>query len=105
MVYTLVFPLSGMAVNTDGGVIGGMPHIEGTRISVHHIILAWVRDDRSTEEIAGHLYPHLSEDDVVDALKWVFEHRDEYDRRLDAYRETTTAHLDGVVTPPSDLKD
>jgi len=62
---------------------GGTPYIEGHRIGVHHIVKAWVDEDRSTEEIATEVYPQLTESQVTEALKYAFDRRDEFERMME----------------------
>ena len=53
---------------SDARILGGKPCIKGTRISVS-MILEWMASGASREEIVRS-YPHLSHDDVEEALRY-----------------------------------
>jgi uncharacterized protein (DUF433 family) len=61
----------------DAKVQGGEPTVRGTRTTVRSIVLA----AREAGGLAGVLYdfPHLSAEDVADALAYYERHRDEVD--------------------------
>jgi len=77
-----------MAVDETGGVVGDMPHIPGSRVSVHHIVRAFRDRDYTIEEIADRVYPHLSEQEVREALIWVLDNQEAYHDAVDAHRAT-----------------
>ena len=58
-------------IATDPGVLVGKPCIKGTRISVE-LILEWFANGWSMEDILE-AYPHLSQDQVLAALRFVSE--------------------------------
>lgn len=76
-----------MTIVEEGGVVGEMPHIEGTRITVHHIVRVWLDRELTVEAIADEVYPHLSEGQVREALEWVLRNPVEYSECLEVYEE------------------
>jgi uncharacterized protein (DUF433 family) len=92
-----------MPIEKSDSILGGMPHIAGTRIGVHHIVTAWRDRDLTMEEIANRVYPHLSEQEVREAVVYAFEHRDEYDRLLEEHEERRDELVSNVATGPGDL--
>ena len=73
----------------DPRILGGEPVVAGTRTSVRSIVLA----AREEGTIAGVLtwYPHLSADDVADALAYYQRHQrhqGEVDRSIARNRDT-----------------
>jgi uncharacterized protein (DUF433 family) len=65
----------------DPRVQGGEPVVRGTRTTVQSIVLA----ARETGGLSGVLsdFPHLSAEDVADALVYYERHRAEIDRLID----------------------
>ncbi len=55
-------------ISTDPSVCGGEPHIAGTRISVE-LIQDHISAGYSVEQI-GHIYPHLSSDQIEAAIEY-----------------------------------
>ncbi len=63
------------------GVCGGEPVIAGTRIPVW-LIIGWVKDGYSPEEIRKEIYPQLTLAQIYDALSYYHDHPEEIDRAL-----------------------
>jgi uncharacterized protein (DUF433 family) len=63
----------------QAGVCGGEPVIDGLRVSVRHVATLHQQGE-SLPEIAAAL--SLSEAQVVHALSYYFDHRDEIDRLI-----------------------
>ena len=66
---------------TDPDILGGEPIIEGTRTPVRAVVELW-RQGLSPEEIPFHL-PHLTLDQVFDALSFYSDHRDEIQAHIE----------------------
>ena len=64
----------------DPHVQGGEPVVKGTRVSVASVMLA----EREWGGVDGVLYayPHLTAEQVADALAFYLEHQDEIDRYI-----------------------
>jgi uncharacterized protein (DUF433 family) len=67
----------GTLITRTPGVCGGRPRIEGTRISVRHIV-NWYKLGLSPEEILSHI-EHLSPAQVYAALTYYHANREEID--------------------------
>lgn len=85
-------------VRTEG-VLGGDPRIDGTRIGVHHIVPYVLGDKYTVKEVAYMIYTDLSEGDVLAALAYYFEHRDE----IETIRERTRQIGANEIATPDDL--
>lgn len=85
-------------VRTEG-VLGGDPRIDGTRIGVHHVVPYVLEDKYTVSEVAHLIYPELSEEDVLVALAYYFEHREE----IEEIREWTHQVGENEITDPEDL--
>lgn len=59
----------------DRGVLGGRPHVRGTRLSVG-FLLELVASGASRDDILGR-YPDLTRRGLGQALRWASEHLDE----------------------------
>lgn len=62
-------------------ILGGKPRIEGTRIAVMHIVLAYVHQQMTPEEIVEQ-YPGVSLSDVFAALAFYYDHQEEMDAEI-----------------------
>lgn len=62
------------------GICGGEPHIKGTRISVRCIV-EYIRIYNSIDRILQAL-PHLTRDDVEEALDYYGTHKDEIEELI-----------------------
>lgn len=73
----------GRRVVCDRRIQGGEPTVRGTRTTVRSIVLA----ARQTGTLGGVLYdfPHLSAEDVADALAYAQHHRDEIDALIQEF--------------------
>lgn len=94
-----------MTIKESGGLVGEMPHIEGHRIGVHHIVRAWVDRDLRIEEIADREYPQLSEIQVRDALTYALSNEDEF-KELSEKREELKEELkEQAICGPEELEE
>lgn len=72
-----------MPIVETPGTLSGRPRIEGTRIGVLHI-LSLVEHGDTPSEIVSETYPHLTTEQVTEAIEWLYEHPDQvYELRLD----------------------
>ena len=85
-------------VRTDG-VLGGNPRIEGTRIGVHHVVYPILEGNSSVEHMVSVTYPDLTEGDVLSALHYYAEHREE----VDEIRRANERVYENEITSPDDL--
>lgn len=85
--------------------LGGLPHIEGHRIGIHHIVSAWTDDDYTIEEIADRVYPKLTEGQVREALIYAFDHKEQFEKLMEK-REGVKHELEReAISQPEDLPD
>jgi uncharacterized protein (DUF433 family) len=80
-----------------------MPTIAGTRIGVHHVVEQVLHGTESVESVAAEVYPHLSEQDVRDAIEWSFDNSAKYNRLLKEYEQEKRRVQDAGVAGPDDL--
>jgi uncharacterized protein (DUF433 family) len=85
-------------VRTEG-TLSGDPRIEGTRIGVHHVVYPILEGEYSIEHMVTVTYPDLSERDVLSALAYYIEHREEVDR----VRRENDRVPENAITGPEDL--
>ncbi len=71
--------LNDLLVKTPG-VCGGRIHIDGTRITVHRIVVLY-KQGQSAEDI-GRTYPHLSLGQIYTALAYYHANRDQIESEL-----------------------
>lgn len=83
---------SPIIVRTEG-IVGGRPRIDGTRISVAHIVAYYqvLLDDMIIQQLLN-AFPHLTETQVWAALEYYRDHREEIDEVLRENREVYRAH-------------
>lgn len=62
-------------------VCGGVPIIEGTRISVWAIV-GWLRQGYSLQSIKEEIYPHLSLAQLHDAASYYYDHQGAIEAQL-----------------------
>jgi uncharacterized protein (DUF433 family) len=62
------------------GVLGGKPRIEGTRIAVEHIAIAY-NSGQSIDEIVES-YQGITHADVFAALAYYYDHKEEMDAKI-----------------------
>lgn len=84
-------PVGIARVVCDPAIQGGEPTIKGTRIAVRNVVLA----EREWGGVDGvlHAYPHVTAEQVADALAYYLAHRDEIDQYI---RENNAADDDGA---------
>jgi uncharacterized protein (DUF433 family) len=59
----------------EAGILGGRPHVRGTRLSVG-FLLELVASGASRDDIL-HRYPELTRSGLEQALRWAAEHLDD----------------------------
>lgn len=91
-----------MTITQSDDVLDGMPHIAGTRIGVHHVVRAFKDRDIRSEEIASRVYPHLSQAEVEEALKYALDAPDEYRKHLENHREKKLEIKKQIAAGPDD---
>lgn len=69
-------------ITNENGVCGGSPIIRGTRIRVIDIAIEYDRMGYSPDQIVDS-HPHLSLEQVHDALSYYYENRDALDREIE----------------------
>jgi uncharacterized protein (DUF433 family) len=90
-----------MAITVDG--VSGMPTIAGTRIGVHHVVEQVLHGSESVESVATDIYPHLSEEQVIEAIEWSFEHSAKYSRLIKEHEQEKRRLQDVAIGGPDDL--
>lgn len=80
------------------GTLSGRPRVDGHRIAVSDIWLAYLR---ALQDLAVPMvvrdYPQLTEEEVREALYYFFTHREEIERE---FREEREAYEKGDPIPP-----
>lgn len=56
-------------IEADPAILHGKPHITGTRVPVD-IILGFLGDGLTPEEIIKHHYPHITKEDILACLRY-----------------------------------
>ena len=56
-------------IEADPAILHGKPHIAGTRVPVD-IILGFLGDGLTPEEIIKHHYPHITKEDILACLRY-----------------------------------
>lgn len=69
-------------ITNEKGVCGGSPIIEGTRVRVIDIAIEYDRLGYSPDQIVDS-HPHLSLEQVHDALSYYYENRDALDQEIE----------------------
>jgi uncharacterized protein (DUF433 family) len=85
-------------VRTDS-VLGGDPRIKGTRIGVRHVVYPILEGEYSIEHMTSVTYPELSQGDILSALAYYIEHREE----IEEIRERNRRVHEDEITSPGDL--
>jgi uncharacterized protein (DUF433 family) len=93
----------GRSIVRTEGVLGGKPRIDGTRIGVHHVVPYVLEDKYTVSEVAYLIYDHLSEGDVLAALAYYFEHREEIEAIRQREREVIEEHRSEALLGPEDV--
>lgn len=91
-----------MAINTRDGP-GDMPVIAGHRITVKHIADLVLDGPFSVEEVATEEYPQLSEQDVYDALEYVFTHPHVFSKAVREQEKEQRQIRDAAALGPGDI--
>lgn len=92
-----------MAIERSEDKLGGAPHISGHRIAVHHIVREFRDRDRDITAIAEEVYPHLSEDEVREAIVWALDNDEEFSGYEDQRRERLREIEAQAASPPEEL--
>jgi len=56
-------------IEVDGKILHGKPHIAGTRVPVS-IILGFLADGLTPEQIIKEHYPHVSREDILACIRY-----------------------------------
>jgi uncharacterized protein (DUF433 family) len=84
--------IEGRSIVRTESVLGGKPRIEGTRIGIHHVAPLVLEGDDSVEHVVTVTYPELSGNDVLSALAYYIENREEMEAMREQRREAVEAH-------------
>jgi len=71
-------PTNHLYIVRHNGILGGEPIVAGSRISVSAIVTYWKQGDKILQILD--IFPHLSLEQVLDALNFYFEYQDEIDK-------------------------
>jgi uncharacterized protein (DUF433 family) len=85
---------------TTEGVLSGKPHIDGTRIGVHHVVPCVLEDKYTVSEVAYLIYDRLSEADVLAALRYYLNHTEEIEAIREREREVIDEHRSEALLGP-----
>ena len=77
------------------GICGGKAIIGGTRIAVHHIVTMW--QNGTSVEAMQETYPHLTRNQLLDALRYYTEHYTEIDADIKANQIENVLEQYGAV--------
>lgn len=91
--------IEGRSIVRTENILGGDPRIDGTRIGVHHVVVPLLEGEHTIDQMVRVTYPDLSEGDVLSALHYYVEHREE----VDAVRQRNDRIPEGAITGPDDL--
>src|SRR3954464_6721685 len=78
-------------VRVDGAVLGGSPHVAGSRVPVRRL-WAWHRGGASVETLVKR-YPNLGAARILDALSFAYDNQDLIE--ADLAREQSLFELEG----------
>jgi len=73
-------PTNHLYITRHNGILGGEPIVAGSRISVSAIITYWKQGDKISQIL--NIFPHLSLEQVLDALSFYLEDQDEIDELI-----------------------
>ena len=62
---------------------GGRPVVKGTRIPIW-LIVGWLKDGYSPEQIQEEIYPHLSLAQIYDAISFYYDHQEKIEADIAA---------------------
>jgi uncharacterized protein (DUF433 family) len=88
-----------MPIVKEGGVIGDMPHIQGHRIAVHHIVNLVVFGSHSVKEVATELYPELTEDEVQEAIEFAYEDTERWTHLMEEHEREKQSIEQQAISP------
>jgi uncharacterized protein (DUF433 family) len=80
--------------------LGGKPRLNGTRIGVHHVVPYVLEDKYTVSEVAHLIYDHLSEGDVMAALRYYLNHTEEIEDVREHEREVIEEHRSEALLGP-----
>ena len=97
--------IEGRSIVRTESVLDRKPRIEGTRIGIHHLAPLVLEGDDSVEHVVTVTYPELSGNDVLSALAYYIENREEMEAMREQRREAVEAHRrdPDTITGPDDL--
>lgn len=73
-------PTNHLYIVRHSGILDGEPIVAGSRISVSAIVTYWKQGDNISQILE--IFPHLSLEQVLDALSFYFENQDEIDELI-----------------------
>lgn len=68
------------------GVVGGKPRINGTRLAVHHVIVAYVHQGATIEELVD-AWETISPAQIHAALAYYYDHQEEIEQLIEAEKQ------------------
>ncbi len=74
------------------GVVGGKPRINGTRLAVHHVIVAYVHQGATIEELVD-TWETISPAQIYAALAYYYDHQEEIEQLIEAEKQITQAEF------------
>jgi uncharacterized protein (DUF433 family) len=80
--------------------LGGKPRLDGTRIGVHHVAPLILEKENTVEHVVTVTYPELSEGDVLSALAYYIENRE----NVEAIRRENDRVRENEITGPDELQ-
>lgn len=86
-------------VQTDD-VLSGKPRIDGTRTGVHHVVPYVLEDKYTVSEVAHSVFDHLSEGDVLAALRYYLNHTEEIEAIREQERQVIEEHRSEALLGP-----
>lgn len=73
-------PTNHLYIVRHSGILGGEPIVAGSRISVSAIVTYWKQEYKISQILD--IFPHLSLEQVLDALSFYLENKDEIDELI-----------------------
>jgi uncharacterized protein (DUF433 family) len=70
-------PTNHLYIVRHSSILGGEPIVAGSRISVSAIVTYWKQEYKISQILD--IFPHLSPEQILDALSFYFENQDEID--------------------------
>lgn len=90
----------GRSIVTTENTLGGKPRIDGTRVGVHHVAPYVLEDKYTVSEVAHLIYDHLSEADVLAALRYYLNHTEEIEAVREQERDVIDEHRSEALLGP-----